>query len=442
MLAPAEPNIAQKLGFKVVDHEKVDDITTTILSDHLVSRRENSEFEVDGIVVMHNSIHIRSGDSNPSYGFAFKSVVTMSMAEVIVTNVEWNMSKDKYMIPVINFNEVNIGGVNIKRAHGFNGKFVKDNIIGPGSKLLIIRSGDVIPYIQKVITPSSTNLPQFPLDIEYDWNSSGVDIIAKSSSNNNSEIRLKNLVHFFDKIDVPGLSKGNITKLFEGGFTTVASIFNMSQTDYLKVDGFKQRMAEKLHQAVQEKKSGIQCVTLMAASNAFGRGFGETRIKTITDTFPDILSRDFMPSIEQLVGIKGVEKTTAEAFTINLPKYFKFKLENDLGCVYPNQQKKSNSEGKQNVGDGAKSQSPYRDDDVSKLIFENENIVFTGFRSKVLEQFIESRGGSIKATISKKTTLVIRKDDESSTKVDKALSLGITITNLSIFEAKYSVQAK
>ena len=448
----------KKMGYKCVIHEKVKeaDLTSQTLSTILTTRRESSEFEIDGIVVMHNDVHERSDDSNPDYGFAFKSIHTMSSAEVIVTNVDWNITKDSHMVPVINFNEVSLGGVKIKRAHGFNGKFVKDNVIGPGSKIVIIRSGDVIPYVKTILAPSSSGEPQLPTNIEYGWSKTGVDIvITKASDGNvNPEVQLKTLTHFFEKIDVPGLSKGNIKKLFDAGNDTVASIFNMSKEDFLKIDGFKERMADKLHSAIQGKKETLNCITLMAASNTLGRGFGETKIELITDVFPTIITEDYIPTEKELVAIKGIQTKTAEAFITNLPAYFKFKKENGLDCLY--KKKKISSDvvvvkKKPGVGPKAKQEedeepspdvAPSSSSPIKSKEFEGMNFVFTGFRSKVLESFIEERGGHVKTSISKTTNTVIRKDGEDSTKTQKAEKLGVTIVDLSTFEKKHGIKAK
>ena len=395
---------------------KEKDLTIQNLSDILIKRRAESFFEIDGIVVMHNDIHERV-EENPSYGFAFKSVHTMSKAEVIVTDVEWNTSKDGYMIPVINFNEVNLAGVNIKRAHGFNGKFIKDNVIGPGSKLIIIRSGDVIPYVQEILTPASSGTPQLP-DENFSWSATGVDIIKTISINDDNYKQIEN---FFDKINVPGLSKGNIKKIFDGGYKTVSSIFNLTSNDLLNINGFKDKMAEKLANALAERKKNIDCISFITASNALGRGFGETKIKLIIDAFPKILTHEYIPSREELVALKGVEKKTADAFIKNIPLYYKFKKESSVNCS---------------------SKVTISNTSNTSATFNGINIIFTGFRSKTLEDFVTERGGVIKTGMSKNVNLVVRKDNEQSSKVEKAQELGIHIVNLSDFEKEHDVTAK
>jgi DNA ligase (NAD+) len=420
----------KNLGFKCVYNEvvKESDLSTSTLSDILVRRRESSEFEVDGIVVMHNAVHKRMKE-NPKYGFAFKSVHTMQKAEVIVTHVEWNMSKDGYMIPVVNFNAVSLAGVMIKRAHGFNGKFIKDNKIGPGSKITIIRSGDVIPYIADIISESETGSPQMP-DLDYEWSKTGVDIMIKSSDKSNDTLKFKNLEYFFNKIDITGLSSGNVKKMFDAGYTSVKSIFNMKQDDFLKVDGFKEKMAAKLFDGIQEKRKNIDCVLLMDASNTIGRGMGSKKIKLITDAYPTIITNNYTPSITELVQLKGVEEKTAETFITNLPKFFEFKNESGLDCTV-----KTTSETNENTGP-TKAKGP-------AISFAGQTFVFTGFRSKILEEFITEHGGTVSTSISKKTSVVIRKDaDEESSKVEKANELGVKLVNLADFEKEYDVKAK
>ena len=99
--------------------------------------------------------------------------------DVIVSDIEWNISKDKYIKPIVKFNEIELNGVKIKQATGFNADYIVKNIIGVGSKITIIRSGDVIPYIKNVITPSTNGKPLMPL-LPYEWK--GKDIITAAAT--------------------------------------------------------------------------------------------------------------------------------------------------------------------------------------------------------------------------------------------------------------------
>lgn len=415
----------EKLGFKTVYNTKVgeDSLGSRSLSDILLERREKSPYEIDGIVVMHNKIHRRVSGKNPEYGFAFKSILTMESAEVVVTNIEWNLSKDGYLVPTVTFNGVSLDGVVIKRATGFNGKFIKDNKIGPGSRLMIIRSGAVIPHIEKVLTPAASGEPQMP-DVPYVWSKSGVDImLPEEDKKDNDELRLKNLENFIKKIEVPGLGPGNIKKMFEAGFDTPKALFAASAKDLLKVDGFKDKTAQKVCDALQERKKTLDCLTLMDASNAMGRGLGSKKIKVILDAFPTILEKRYVPTMTELVALKGVEKTTAELFAKNLPAFFKFVDDNGLDCK---------SEEKRPAALAAASSGPS---------FDGQKIVFTGFRNKELEEYIAARGGEVSGGVSKKTTLVVCKDlDEDSSKIKKAKELGVPLAQVDDFIRSHKIK--
>lgn len=404
------------MGFKTAHSIILPEINLDILSNTLMARRDVSEFEIDGIVVSHNKVYKRVRE-NPSYAFAFKSVHTMQKAEVTVTHVEWNMSKDGYLIPVVNFQDVRLAGVVIKRAHGFNGKFIKDNVIGPGSRITIMRSGDVIPYILDVLSPSETGAPQMP-DVDFEWSKSKVDIVI-ATKEESSELKYKNLEYFFSKIDVKGLGPGNVKKMYDSGLTSVRDIFRASKQDLLKVASFKDKTAENLLAALKEAKSKLTCIRIMDASNAFGRGIGSKKIQLILDHFPSVIQTRMVPSLDELVHIKGIEKTTAEQFIDRLPRVFEFIDDNELLCGEPQESQH-----------------------VEHLDLLGQKIVFTGFRDSKLEAHIKSRGGDVSSGVSKHTTLVIKKDtEENSTKIQKAKLLGIRIVNLSDFKKDYKIPA-
>lgn len=410
----------KKLGFRPVHSSLLQEanLTNTKLSEILVKRREESPFEIDGIVVMHNKQHNRVTEGNPPYGFAFKSIHTMAKAEVIVQSIEWNLSKDGYLVPTVLFGSVFLGGVSIQRATGFNAKFISDNKIGPGSKIVIMRSGDVIPYIHEVLQPSETGEPQMP-DVPYVWNDTEVNImIPEDHKKDNSELQLKNLEHFIKKIEIVGLGPGNIKKLYEAGFTTPKALFSATAKDLLKVDGFQAKTADKIFTAIQAKKGNLTCLQLMEASNTLGRGMGGKKLELITNAFPTILANRYVPTINELINIKGVEKTTANLFITNLPHFFKFIDDNKLTCT---------------VASTSGTVAPQ-----VATAFAGKKIVFTGFRNKDWENAIKSQGGDVSSSVSKNTTMVVAKDvNEDSTKITTAKKYGIPVISMAEFQQNY-----
>lgn len=412
------------LGFNIVHHELVKDkdLSEETLSKILVRRRENSPFEIDGIVVFHNeSAHKRSIGDNPDYAFAFKSFQTMERAETTVTGVEWNISKDGLLKPTVIFSPVALDGVTIQKATGFNAKFIADNKIGPGARIIIIRSGQVIPYVKEVIAPApDAHMP----DIPYEWNATGVDAVVKTTGEAADAVAIKTLEYFFSKVDVPGLGPANVKKLYEAGYKRPRDIFEASAAELTKLEGFKEKSAVKLAEALKTRRATLEedCVLLMDASNTMGRGMGTKKIEMIVAHIgPKILSERYVPSVTELVSIKGIEQKTAELFIENLPKCFKFLEDNGFASCL-------------RAPAAAPAQSPAKQD--NKLA--HLNVVFTGVRSKEAEAVIVKYGGKVSSGVSKHTTLVVAKDpDGSSNTLVKARELGVKIISLEDFVEWY-----
>ena len=142
----------EDMKFNVVNNIIVKDINLELLSKKLEESRKN-KYVIDGIVINDiGKIYNIEVGKNPDHSFAFKSLHTLEQIEVIVSEVEWNVSKDNYMKPIVKFNEILLDDVKIKQATGFNASFIEKNIIGPGSRIIIIRSGNVIPHIKSVLT--------------------------------------------------------------------------------------------------------------------------------------------------------------------------------------------------------------------------------------------------------------------------------------------------
>jgi DNA ligase (NAD+) len=419
--------VMRDMGFEVVSNRLLETsaMNADILSGILTTARSESKFEIDGIIVAHDAVHTRKAGENPKHAFAFKSVAMMDRAEVVVTSVEWNVSKDGYIKPVVIFDGVSIGGVKVQRATGFNARFIKDNRIGPGAKLVVMRSGDVIPNIVEVL--EAAREAAMPDDIKFAWNESGIDIVAdKSNAQAQDSVRLKKLVFFFSNIKVKGLSEGTLKKLCAAGLDSVGDILAADKTRLLSVDGFKEKLADNIVTAIRSTfdSGNIDPVALMEASNAFGRGLGEKKLNLIANEFPEAVTDEaFEPSIQDLVRIPGIEKKTAEQFLQGRKDYWKFAKANDLTRFHA-------------VVPAAAANAP----PSAPQIFKDKSFVFSGVRNKVVEDFIVKRGGKIKTGMSKNIDVLVCKDPDATTgKISEARELGITITSLDAFVEAHGI---
>jgi DNA ligase (NAD+) len=414
----------EEVGFKVA-HPKViseGDLSVNTLSDYLMKRRAKSKYEIDGIIVAHNESHKRATSGNPKYAFAFKSIITLDQAEVVVTKVEWNISKDNYIKPLVHFDSVSINGVNISKATGFNAKYIEDNVIGPGARVVIIRSGDVIPHIISVLKPATNGKPSFP-EYAWNWNETGVDIMVDMSKAHEDEavqdeMGIKAVVHFFDKIELKGVSEGMVTKLYKSGFNTIPSILGITKEELLTVDGVKEKMAAKIYDTIQDRIHNMDAITLMIASNQLGRGFGVRKLKPILEAFPAMLTDRYIPSQAELVALQGIEAKSASVLRKGLPAFWRFVDENGLKkCMV--------SKGKEAVQEMAA--PPQVSTRLQKNVKDN-TYVFTGFRDVELEAILTEHGAKVVTSVSKKVTCVVAKDpSDDSGKITKARELGIPV---------------
>jgi DNA ligase (NAD+) len=241
-LTPSEQmNYLSTINVERVLYIYADMLTNEILSNLLVDWRSNYMYEIDGIIVTDDRSYPRIS-GNPEHAFAFKMVLSDQVAEALVVDVLWTPSKDGYLKPRVRIEPIHLGGVRIEYATGFNGAFILDNKIGVGATIKLIRSGDVIPHIVDVIVSApEAKMP----DLAYKWNESHIDIMLENISSD-PIVRIKNITGFFKGIEVEGLSSGNITRIVDAGYNSVPKIINMSVQDLLDIEGFKEKMANKI----------------------------------------------------------------------------------------------------------------------------------------------------------------------------------------------------
>ena len=404
------------LKTKCVCNRLEPNISNELLSQLLIDNRRLYEYEIDGIIVTNNKVYERKL-GNPEHAFAFKMILSDQLAEAIVVDVIWTPSKDGYLKPRVQILPINLGGVRIEYATGFNGAFIKNNNIGIGAIIQIIRSGDVIPHILNVTTPASA--PKMPTQ-SYKWNSTNVDIILENLDQDIT-VREKVVTGFFKGIEVEGLGSGNVSRIMEAGYDTVPKIINMSTADFLKVEGFKSTMANKIYNGIKDKTNTSSLITLMTSSNLFGRTLGEKKIELIMSEYPDILisKETNTQKTQKILLVKGIAEKSATAFVESIESFNNFIKECGLEHKLHNQPLEPNVE--LNVGP-----------------LYNKTIIMTGFRDKNLEDKIKNAGAKLGTSVSKNTYLVIVKNlEEDTTKAIDAKKLGISLITLEEFNNKY-----
>lgn len=435
-LKPEEQlKLLNKYGLRTVHYKKVTKLDT--LTNYLKDRRQNSEYDVDGIVVADNKVYELDQDkAYPDDSFAFKTLLDDQQAETTVVDVIWQVSKDGYIKPKLQVQPVELVGVTITNVTAFNAKYVVDNKIGIGSKLLIARSGDVIPHILKVITPGQEKMP----DIPYEWNESKVDFIIKEGTTNDT-MDMKHLLFFFKTLEVKNLDESTLTKIIEGGYNTVEKILAIKDKDkekLYKINGLSNKIVDKIFNNIDKSIKNTTLSTFMAASQIFGRGIGRRKIDNILESYPDILNNKWSKDvfIEKINKVEGFSDIMTNKFVENFDEFLVF-FNNvnkivDLSYLL---NKDQNLEQK----DQGKDQGKYQGKDQEKQIFENQTVVFTGFRDKDMEQFIIKNKGKIGSSVSSKTSLVVYVEGASGNKITEANKLGIKKMTVTEFKEFYKI---
>jgi NAD-dependent DNA ligase len=402
--------IIEDLKFNIVYNKNIlDNLTFENLSEYFKKRRDKSKYLIDGIIITSINNNIRNVKGNPEYAFAFKDVLEDQMAQTKVISIEWNISKGGYIIPTLILEPVNIGGVEIKRATGNNAKFIVDNKLGSGALIEIIRSGDVIPKVVKVIKPVKT--PDLPKDLKWKWNDTNVDIILENSDGN-KDVLIKSIYFFFSTLETKGLGEKNIEKIINSGLNSIIKIISAKKEDLLKVEGFKEKTVNNIIESIKSSLTNISLAKLMAASGTLGYGLGYERFKLILNDYPNLLENysEWSKSefIDNIIQINGWDEKTATLFVGNFKDFIKFY--NSIKPFVEIQTLKKN---------------------IVKSWATGLTFVMSGFRDNDLKELIENQGGKISTSVSKNTDYLIVKDqsniDNPTDKINKALELKIKI---------------
>ena len=397
----------KSLGFTPAPTTFFKDPTPDQLALHLQERRAKSPYELDGLVL----IDTKTGDR-----ISFK--VDAKPVQVVVDHVEWNISPNKIWKPkVILKTPVNIGGVVVKQATGHNARYIIDHGIGPGAKVMIVRSGDVIP---KVVGVAKKVKPQLPENFK--WDANKVEALAdKLSAKDANLVAAKRLVNAFVALEIPGVRLGLAQKLVDADMLLITDILNADLED-LEDTGIGQANSKKLDSELRRVKKTITHAKLMHASGLWPKGFTTDKFTSILEKFPinDLIKRykaNKVKLIADIGDIHGLSTTTAKIFIKSFAPYVRW----------------------------VKTLNFRPKTSVTKVVvktgkFTGREFVFTKVRDAVVQQYIVDNGGTIAGSIRKTTTDVIVKDQNSnSSKTDKAAALGLRIIPLPDFKRQYKL---
>ncbi len=377
------------------------------------TERDDYVMMLDGMVIKVDQIEAQEEMGytvkNPRWSCAYKfpAVEKITTLKDIVLQV----GRSGAVTPVAVVEPTPIEGVVVERAtlHNFDEIDRKD--IRIGDKVIILRSGDVIPKIVKVLTHERDG-SQRPYQRPTICPVCGSELLDEGAltkcQNLTCSARVVNAIIYFASkpcLNIDGLGEKIVETLYkEGLIESVIDLFSLELDSLLKLEGFKEKKSQKLLDAIEGAK-GCDCWRFL---NALGmEHIGEVASKSLCQQFGLGFSE---ATKEELVAIDGFGEEMAESVLefIRVNREHIKTLESILKPAEPAQKA-----------------------EVAANPFKEKTIVLTGSMSESrgkIKVMLEELGAKVAGSVSKKTDYVIYGDDAGS-KYDKAVTLGVeTIT--------------
>jgi DNA ligase (NAD+) len=393
-------------------------IVASLKQDELAAywnkRRTESIYELDGIVVGIDAVpeKIAFGDSYPDDTVAFKMPLAEQCAATTVKTVHWTGTRLGILAPRIEIVPVVIGGARIQFVTGHNAKYISDEKIGPGAKVIIRRSGDVIPIVDFVEASASSGHPQLPPAGTWTWE--GVHAKATGTS---IDTTARQILHYMRSIGVSHVGEASIRSLIEGGIDGIMELGMADREDFQKILG--PTTGGKLYDGLHAAEAEASELAIWRGCPLLPAGIGEKRWQALFDVYPDPATWD------------GAEKPAGwneglwNDFQTALPDALAWR-QVDLDRI-PMAKPAAGGAGTGGAGAGSNSQAA-------------GSYVTTGFRDKSLAAIATAKGWQEASTVTKKVAVIIIPNSENpktyaSTKVAKARELNIPIMRCADFIA-------
>ena len=403
----------QKQGYEVPWWQVTLSITEAALCNLFDKRRTESPYDTDGLVVGINqppkSESTADKARNPKDCVAFKKPIADQSAATTVKEVIWTASNQGYLIPKLHFEPITVGSATIQFCTAHNAKTVQEGRLGPGAKIVVRRSGDVIPKLDTIVTAAPA--ASFPEEGTYEWDATRTHIRLKAGDTESNEIRVARLAHFLKTLDIPGSGPATAMALLYAGIYTPSALWAIKAEKLSEILGSKtgSTLWTQLRLALEKADE----LRLMIASSCMPRGVGETKLKLLFDAAPD--PREWT----SLVGALPIGWTmdSLEQFKKAYPAYEAWRQKELSWIPYPVLPKKEAKAAAANA----------------------QTLCFTGFRDKDLESRALAAGHTVSGSLTSKVTILIVPDDsvKESEKVKSAREKGVHILRRGEFEAQY-----
>lgn len=398
-------------------------ITTSSMDDiwkfiqEVAAERDELAYDIDGIVIKVNSLAMQEElgftVKAPRWAIAYKFPAEEKEAEIL--SVDWTVGRTGVVTPTANLTPVQLAGTTVSRATLHNVDYIAEKDIRIGDTVIVYKAGDIIPAVLHVV--ESKRDKQVPMPIPEACPSCGSELIHYED-----EVALRcinplcpsqiqeRLTHFAsrDAMNITGLGPSIVKKLFKTDLVhDVADIYRLSVEDLLTLDGFKEKSAEKLYDAIQTSKSNS------AEKLLFGLGIRHVGAKAsrqlleVFESIENLVAADE----EAIANIDGLGTVIAKSLRSYFAKDEAEKLLSEL----------------KNAGVNF----AYLGKKVSKdAQLAGLTVVLTGKLQRLTrneaKEKLQDLGAKVTGSVSKKTDIVVAGADAGS-KLTKAQALGIEV---------------
>ncbi len=406
------------LGFKIIPGNQTFDGISAAYQEvqRIGENRGNLTFDIDGSVIKVNSFAQReilgTTSKTPKWAAAYKFPAEQQKTKLL--DVVLQVGRTGVVTPNAVLEPVRIAGSTVSRATLHNIDNIKSKDIRIGDTVVIEKAGDIIPAVVKVIkedrcgTEVEFNMPEnCPVCGEKLIREDGEAAVRCTNSNCPAQ-QLRSIIHFVSKpaMDIDGLGASIIEQLLdEKLIADSADLYRLKYDDIIKLDRFAEKSAMNLINSISESKSrGLDRLL-------FGLGIrmiGSRAAKILAERYGNIDAL-MAATREELSDIPEIGEKMSESIV----EYFK----QDKSRELVNRFKEL-------------SVSTEYTSTVASDILSGKTFVLTGtlptLKRSEAKSMIESNGGKVSGSVSKKTDYVVA-GEEAGSKLDKANALGITV---------------
>jgi len=411
-------------GLRVNPYQVHDSIETVIEEcERCAAERESLPYQIDGVVVKVDSREQQRSLGTvaraPRWAIAYKFEPLAGRTRL--NDIIVKVGRTGALTPQAVLEPVNIGGVKISRATLHNEDYIKEKRILIGDVVVVERAGDVIPQVIRPVIEErdgdeyAFEMPKVcPVCGEPVSRPEG-EAVTRCVNALCPAQTLEHIIHWASKgaMDIEGLGEKVATRFFDLGLIKdAADIYHLRAEQIVPLEGFGEKSAENLVQAIERSKEqpfsrvlyalGIRHVGAVTAELIAERFGGEDLLRGV--------------SVEQLTEINGIGGVVARAVV----GYFA--LEDNRNLVGRLMEAGLNFEREET----RPSEGP----------LAGKRVVITGALSRPRDHFVErleAAGGTFTSSVSKNTDYVLA-GEEAGSKLERAKALGVPVLDEAGFE--------